>query len=399
MQLFSYTAKSDVGKTIKGKVEARNERHAVQVLRAKNLIVIKIHADKPAMSLTIPFFNRIKSDDLVQFTNQLSTMLNSGLPLTDALALLKSQSKPTMSSLLDEIAQDVQGGSSLTDALIKHPEVFSSVYVSLVRAGEASGKLDDILLRLAENEDKRREFKAKTKGAMVYPVIVLIAMVGVMVMMMMFVIPQLAEMYTSFDAELPFITQVLISMSDFMRSFWWLLAALILGGIFGYRNYYKTAIGRKQIDGALLKVPIFGSLREKTVLTEFTRTLALLVGAGVSILESLSIVASAMNNVIFQDAVNRAAKGVEKGMPLAAMLAKQQVFPVLMSQMVAVGEETGQMEQVLMKVSKYFESDVEHLIKNLTTAMEPAIMVLLGAMVAFIVLGVLTPLYKLTTLF
>lgn len=399
MQIYSYTVKSEQGKTLKGKVEARNERHAVQILRGKGLVVIKIKSDRTPMSVNVPFFNRVKKEDLVQFTTQLSTMLNSGLPLTDALALLKVQSKPAMMKVLDELAQDVQGGMSLTEALAKHPEVFSTVYVSLVRAGEASGKLDDILLRLAENEDKNREFRAKTKGAMVYPIIVFVAMIGVMAVMMLVVVPQLTELYTSFDAELPFITQVLIGISNFLINYWWLMIFIVVVSIFGFKQYRKTPVGRKQTDKLGLKIPVFGPLRTKIILTEFTRTLALLIAAGVSILESLEIVKSSMNNVIYMEATAQAAKGVEKGMPLAAMLAKQQVFPVLMSQMIAVGEETGQMDQVLMKISHYFESDVEHLIKNLTTALEPIIMVVLGVMVAFVVLGILMPLYKITTLF
>lgn len=399
MQIFSYTAKSQEGKTIKGRVEARNEKHAVQVLRAKELVVIKVKDEGTGQGVSLPFMGGIKKDDLVQFTNQLATMLNSGLPLSEALALLKSQSKPAMQKMLEEIAQDVQGGSSFTEALSKHPSVFSPVYVSLVRAGEASGKLDEILIRLAENEDKQREFRAKTKGALVYPALVFTAMIGVMVVMMMFVVPQLTQLYTSFDAELPFITQVLIGISDFMRNYWWLLILMIVAAWYGFKAYRKTPGGRKQVDRLVLKIPVMGPLRTKIILTDFTRTLSLLISAGVSILESLDIVRVSMDNVIFMEAVNQAAKGVEKGMPLAAMLAHQPVFPVIMSQMVAVGEETGQMDQVLLKVSKYFESDVEHLIKNLTTAIEPVIMVVLGVMVAFVVFGILTPLYKLTSLF
>jgi type IV pilus assembly protein PilC len=335
----------------------------------------------------------------VQFTQQLATMINSGLPLSDALELLRFQSKPAMARVLGEVSHDIQGGASLADAMAKHGQTFNKVYVSLVRVGELAGKLDEVLLRLAENEEKAHEFNAKAKGALIYPIIVTIAMIGVVTVMMVFVVPQLTTMYDSFGAELPFLTQILIAISNFMRTFWWLFL-IILGGAFYFLGQWrKTTAGRKRIDTLLLKVPIIGPLRTQIVLANFSRTLALLVGAGVSILEGLGIVADTTDNAVFEEAVKTASKGVEKGMPLAAMLAKQQVFPPILPQMIAVGEETGELEKVLNKVAHYFQSNAENLIKNLTTAIEPIIMVVLGGVVAFIVMAIIMPLYQITELF
>jgi type IV pilus assembly protein PilC len=369
-------------------------------LRGKGLTVISLKM--VGEGANIPFasmFNRVSGNDLVQFTQQLATMLNSGLPLTDALDLFQSQSRPSMSKVLGEIAHDIQGGSSLGDALARHGKIFSSVYVALVRAGEAAGKLDEVLNRLAENEEKSREFRSKTKSALIYPAIVVVAMTGVIAVLMIFVIPQMTEMYESFGAELPFATVLLIWISNLFRTLWWLVLILGAAGMYFLGQWRKTATGGRKIDELLLKVPVFGPLRVKIILTEFARTLSLLVGAGISILEALQIVSQAMENIVFEDAVKKAAKGVEKGLPLAAMLARQQVFPPIMSQMVAVGEETGELDVILGKVAKYFEMEAEALIKNLTTAIEPIIMIVLGVVVGFIVFAIITPIYKITELF
>jgi len=401
MQIYNYTAKDQHNLTVKGKVEARDERHAAQILRSRKMVVISLKSIAEGSGLVFldKFINRIKTDDVVSVTQQLSTMLNSGLPLTDAIDLLRVQSKPAMAKILNEVLRDIQGGTSLADALARHEKVFSKVYTALVRAGEAAGKLDVVLQRLAQNVEKTRDFQAKTKGALVYPVIVTIAMVLVVSVMMIVVVPQLTTMYESFGAELPFITKVLVTISDIFRK-GWLIVAVALGAVFFMMaQWRKTESGSKRIDQMLLNIPIFGELRQKIMLTEFALTLSLLVGAGISILEALDIVSQSVDNAVYRDAMKKVAKGVEKGMPLASMLARQKIFPSLLAQMVSVGEETGELDSVLEKVAHYFEQEAEHKIKNLTTALEPLIMMVLGAIVGFIVLAIITPLYQLTELF
>lgn len=401
MQTYSYTVKDEKNETLKGQVEARNEKAAVEALRSRGYVVVSLKSlvKGQVFGQLDSIVNRVKKADVMAMTQQLATMINAGLPLTEALELMRVQMKPQFSQIITKILRDVQGGTSLADAMAKHPETFSAVYISLVRAGEASGKLDEILNRLAETEEKAEDFRRKTKGALIYPIIVVLAMIGVGVVMMMFVVPQLTSMYDDLGAELPLVTQVLIGISDLMKALWWVvLPAMFVGGLL-LRSWIKTSQGKEQFDRLILKVPVLGSLRVQVMMADFSRTLALLASSGISILEALDIVSRSMENVVFQKAITQAAKGLEKGNPLAAMLAKQHIFPPLMTQMISVGEETGELDTVLTKVSRYFEAEAEAKIKNLTTAIEPVIMVVLGIGVAFIVIAIIMPLYQLTEQF
>lgn len=389
-----------MGEKTKGKVEAREEKHAIQILREKGYTVTdlrEIDLSSPLASISI--LNKVKQKDVLSMTQQLATMINSGLPLTEALNILKVQSKPALSKMLADIQHDVQGGMTLADALKPHQPTFSNVYIALVRAGEASGKLDEILERLAESEEKAREFRAKTKGALIYPVIVVLAMIGVITVMMVFVVPQLTDLYAEFDAELPFITQVLIAVSNFMSKLWYVLVLGLVGAYLWVRASLKTKKGREAFDHFKLTMPVFGPLRKEIIIAEVARTMSLLSSAGISILEALDIVSVSAGNVIFKEAIVKTAKGVEKGLPLAAMIAQQELFPPLFSQMVSVGEETGEMDTILAKVAHYFETEAEYKIKNLTTALEPIIIIVLGTVIGFIVLAIISPLYSLTELF
>lgn len=401
MQLFNYQVKDQSGANLKGKVEARDASAAATVLRDRGYVIIKLTSitDDNNKSLFAILNNKISSQDIVTFTQQLSTMVTSGLPLSDGLNILQVQSKPALVKVLNEMLRDIQGGSSFAEAMAARDGVFSEVYIASIRAGEASGKLDEVLEKLAETEEKRREFEAKTKGALIYPVIVMIVMAVVMAVMMVVVIPKLTEMFTDFGAELPMTTKLLIVTSNFAKDFWWIMAAGIAGAIYMFRRWYRTKLGRQKVDEWMLKVPVYGKLKTQVALADMTRTLALLTGAGISILEALEIVAKTSGNVIFEKSLKDTAAGVEKGLPLATMLAREQVFPPLLSQMVSVGEETGQLSGILVKVARYFEGESEHAIKNLTTAIEPLIMVVLGLGVGFLVLAILMPIYQLTSAF
>jgi type IV pilus assembly protein PilC len=400
MPYFTYIAKNQFGETVKGKVEARNERQAASELTIRKLLVISIH---PLTEDTFAAFKEIlfgiKFTDVVNFTRQLSTMISAGLPLANSLSILVQQSKSEMSRMVANILQEIEGGSTFGDALSKHPREFNSLYIQLVKAGELGGVLDDILARLANNLEKSKEFQSKTRGAMIYPIIVLSAMFIVGIIMMIFVIPKLTTMYQDFNAELPLMTKVLIGISNFMVTFWWLLIAVVGGGIVMFRNWLKTKSGRKTWDRILLKIPILSELIKKIILTEFARTLALLLGAGVSLLQAMEIVTKGVGNVIYQDALNEATKQIEKGVPLSKALAKYEEFPPILHQMISVGEETGKLDDVLAKLSTYFEQESEQAVKNLTTAMEPLIMIVLGIGVGAMVIAVIMPIYNLTSQF
>jgi type IV pilus assembly protein PilC len=398
MQLYKYKAKTFEGEIQEGRIEARDERHAAEQLRQREWVVVNLKEIQKTTGGGL-LGGRVSRQEVMVMTQQLSTMISAGLPLSDALEMLRVQARPTFGQILSDVQRDVQAGMSLGDALSRHPKVFKDIYVALVRAGEASGKLDEVLVRLAENEEKSREFRQKTIGAMIYPVVVMIAMVVVIFVLMVFVMPQMMEMYQDFGTELPLPTQILIGVSGVFGRLWWLMIAGVVGGSIAFINWRKTPVGRERTDRWILKLPVVGPLIEMMILADFSRTMELLISAGISILQALEIVENALSNVVYQKAILQSRRALEKGMPLAATLAKVQVFPPLMAQMVSVGEETGELESVLGKVSHYYATESEQKVKNLTTAIEPLIIIVLGIGVGFVVISVVMPIYNLTSAF
>lgn len=401
MSFYRYKGKTQQGEDIDGKVEARNKQQAVRALRDRGVFVVSLRPfEESSFSSINQMFAGVSQDDLVNFTRQLSTMISAGLGLTQALSILEQQSeKSALTKLIADLTRDIEAGNSFANSLSEHDDVFPTVYIQLVRAGEAAGVLDEILERLANNMEKNKEFRGKTKGALIYPVIVLAAMVIVASIMMIFVIPKLSDMYADFGAELPLATQLLINFSNFFASFWWLIFGAMAGGVYLLKRWRATPTGRFMTDRWLLKIPVFGELRKKVILTEFTRTSALLLGAGISLLQALEILADAMDNVLYRNALMEAANKVEKGVSLSQALGQQKVFPLILSQMTAVGEETGRLDEVLAKLSSYFESESEQSVKNLTTALEPIIMIVLGLGVGAMVIAIIMPIYNLTSQF
>jgi len=400
MNKFTYRAKDQQGKTLTRVVEARDEKQALSLLHTRRLIVISLSLEKEkGLRNLVRVFQKISFNDVVNFSRQLSTMITAGLSLTNALALLEVQLSPAMARGIGDVLRKIEDGGSLAEALSRHPKVFSKVYIALIRAGESAGVLDKVLARLADNLEKQRDFKSQVKGAMIYPIIVLIAMAGVAAVMMIFVLPKMMSLYQEFGAELPLPTRILMGISKFSVSFWWLGLTFILVFIYGVSFWKKTKIGQRQYDQLLFKIPIFGNLNKKVILTEFTRTLGLLINTGIPIVEGLNIVAEATGNEVYREDIDLAAKKVEKGFPLAISLAESGSFPPIVSQMISVGEETGKVDQVLNKLSKYLEAESEQTIKGLTSAMEPLIIVILGIGVGFLVIAVIMPIYNLTSQF
>lgn len=400
MPIFKYIAKNKRGENIKGKVEAASKMQAVSTLFSRDLFVI----DVTSLGQETGFFSKIfkpkvKFAELVNFTRQLATMINAGLPLDSALSILEEEGEDEIAKLTGNLLKDVESGLSFSDALQKYPDNFSRIYVQLVRAGEAGGVLDEVLERLAITLEKDKDFKAKTKSAMIYPVIILIAMLAVGAVMMIAVIPKLTEMYADFGAELPGMTKALMAVSGFMVKFWWLMLFLGVAAGAALRSYKKTKKGELVIDRWLLKLPIFGKMRQKIILTDFTRTLSLLLGAGVSLLESINIVANAIDNAVYREELAEAAKQVEKGTSLSMAISRYQDFPSILHQMMSVGEETGKLDEILEKLAEYFEKESEYAVKNMTTAMEPLIMIVLAVGVGFMVVAIIMPIYSLTSQF
>jgi type IV pilus assembly protein PilC len=304
-----------------------------------------------------------------------------------------------MSKVVAQVQQEVQAGSSLADAMEVSSTVFPKVYIALVRAGESAGVLDEILKRLAANLEKQREFRNKTKGAMIYPLIVIVGMIAVGGIMMIFVVPKLTDMYKDFGADLPLPTKILIGTSDFMVKYWYIAATVVGFGLYVFSKWSKTEVGSQLIEEFTFKLPIVGTLRKQIVLTEFTRTMGLMIGAGISILEALRIVADAVGSKLMGRRLLEAAEKVEKGQPLGSTLALMPEFPPIVPQMLAVGEQTGKVDEILEKMAVYFEGESETAVKALTTAIEPLIMVVMGVGVGFLIMAVIMPIYNLTSQF
>ena len=301
--------------------------------------------------------------------------------------------------MVGALLTDIQGGLSLSSSMTRHPSVFSKVYVALVKAGEAAGVMENVLNRLADNSEKTREFTSKVKGAMVYPAIILMGMVGVMFLMMWLVIPKITDLYADFNAELPLATRAIMWLSDAFTTYWWLWGSLLFLGMYGLRAFMATETGIRKWDTLKYRIPITGELTRQVMLTELSRTLSLLIGSGISVIDALNIVADALGNVMVEKDVRRIARQVEKGFPISIAFSESEIFPPVMGQMIAVGEETGKIDEVLFKLSKYFELESEQKIKGLTTAIEPLILIVLAIGVGFLMYAVVMPIYSITNQF
>jgi len=400
MKTYQYKVKDKSGVGSEGMIEAVDERQAANILRAKGFYITSIIDYSPVNAeVLLGRFSKPSSEDISNFTRQFATMIDSGLPLAEALRILRNQSKPVMKTVVEKILSEVEGGSTLAEAIEISGGGFSSVYIAMVKAGESAGVLDQVMGKLADALEKQREFRSKTKGAMVYPAIIMTAMVVIATIMMIFVVPKLTSMYKDFGAELPGPTKALMSLSAFVVNYWYLVfIVLLISGRVIY-NWSKTEVGALVIEQLTFKIPIWGNLRKDIILTEFSRTIGVLLGAGIPILDALNIVAATLGSIVFSTQVKQAAVYVEKGIGLSEAILRLDMFPQIMSQMVSVGEETGKLDEVLTKLAHYYESESETKIKALTTAIEPLIMILMGIGVGFLVIAVIMPIYNLTSQF
>ncbi len=400
MAEFIYKAKDNQGLNHSGNIQSPDAYSAAATLRKKGLIVISLNLRELSGNKFLnKFLNKVSFSELVIVTRQLATMVSSGLVLSDAMDILEEQqSNQTFKKALEEISHDIKGGLTLAQAFGRYPDIFPKVYVNLVKSGEASGKLDQVLLQMATGLEKDREFQSRIKGAMIYPIVVLGMMVIVVIIMMTFVIPKLTSLYSQSTIDLPLPTKILITSSNLFVHFWW--AGLIISAtLFILINRWnKTPEGNLFFGGLILKIPIVGMIVTNVTLTNFCRTFGLLTSAGIPLLESIGIVSELSDNSVFQKALKESYMGVEKGLPFSGTLAGD-IFPKIVRQMVKVGEETGKVDEIFFKLSDYFESESDHMVKNLTVAIEPIVLVILGIGVGFLVISIILPIYKLTTSF
>ncbi|MCA9342577.1 type II secretion system F family protein [Candidatus Saccharibacteria bacterium] len=397
MLTFKYTARDPATKKkIIAEVDADNEKSAAKIIRDQGLIPVSVTANKEG-GLFSKFKNRISTKDKVLFSRQLSTLINAGLPLVQSLRNVSGQTQnKAFQAVIAKIITDIEAGSSFHEALAKHPKVFNDVFVNLVAAGEASGTLDKALARLADQQEKDAEIVRKIRGAMVYPVIVLVVMVAVVGFMILTVMPQVEKIYADLPgASLPLITRVLIAIANFTTKYWWIvLIALALTAFFTTR-WARSLGGKEAIDKAKMRMPVFGPLFMKVYMARFTRTGATLVASGVPLIQMLEIVGRAINNIHLERSINKIIEKVKGGKALSESIKGDDNFLTLVPDMIRIGEQSGSLEDMLERTAEYYEKEVDQQIKTISTIIEPILMVLLGVVAFGIVAAVLLPVYGL----
>ena len=400
MAIFDYKAKDKQGNTVVGAVEAPTENVANDVLKEKDLIILSLTERRKTtlFQASLPFLNRVKVRDVVIFARQLAVMISATVPIVQALRILTRQTENvTFKIIISEIADEVDGGAKLSSSLARYPQVFSDFFIHMIRSGETTGRLDETLNYLADQQEKDYDLRSKIRGALTYPIFIVggIAVVGVI--MMIFVIPRLTEIIVESGVELPFTTKMLIGASSFMQNQWWLLLIALIVLYLGYRAYSRTSGGHYHIDSLKLRIPVFGSIYRRIYLTRFAQGLATLLRSGIPLTRSLEIVADVIGNRVYRDLTTKTIKEIEDGNPISTIFAQSRQVPAILTQMMNVGEQTGRLDQILGKLADFYSREVENDVKNLVTLIEPMILMVLGLAVGVLVSAILLPIYQVST--
>ncbi len=402
MPVFDYKVRDRSGKVITGTTEAASQREVANSLRQKGYFVTEIKAPKAGLQADIKLpkwldFGSIPNvRDITIFSRQFATVINAGLPVVQSLAILQRQSeKQGLKDALRQVREDVETGLQLSDALAKHPRMFNKLYIYLVRAGEVSGNLDGILDRIAAYMEKQAALRGKIKTALTYPTVVLVIALAVTWFLLTGIVPQFAQILGQLGGDLPAITRALIAISDFLRYQWYIMFGLIALLIVGTIFFYRTPQGRRTIDRLLLRIPVVGTLVQKSAIASFSNTFGLLLRSGVNIMESIDITKGTAGNAIVEDILEETKQNVQRGEQISTTLIKYpSVFPPMVSSMVAIGEETGAVDNMLQKVADFYEREVDEAVDSLTAALEPMLIVFLGVIVGFIVAGMFLPMFS-----
>lgn len=401
MGRFVYTAVDASGKTVKGKVDADNQQLVLSKLHEQRYHVISVVPQKQSKSAGTGLFakyRKIKLTSLVVFSRQFSTMIDAGVSIVKCLDILEGQTKDdVLKPVLNQAMRDVKSGMSLTDAFGKHPNVFSKLYVNMIKAAELGGILDEILERVAGFLESELEIRTKIKSAMMYPVIVLIFSANMLVALFMFVLPKFKEIFTSMNVKMPFYTQILFDASAFLCKFWYLPLSAIIGLIVGYRYMISKPAGKYQVDKLKLNLPIVGTIIQKMAISRFTKTFGTLVSSGVPMLRALEIVGETAGNLVLAKAVESARESVREGQKISAPLEATGLFPTMVTHMIDIGEETGRLSDMLIKVSEFYEKEVDAAVKGLTSLIEPLLIVFMGVIVGFIAISVMGPIFTMVS--
>jgi len=397
MPFFEYRARDKKNRITTGVVEAPSISAADKILAGQGWLVLSVKKRKKTAHLEdyLKFLNRVSTRDLVAFSRQFAVMIAANLPVVQALRVLVKQTTNTyFETIISEMANEVEGGAKLSAALSHYPNIFSDFYVNIVGSGETIGKLDKVLHYLADQQEKDYDLMSKIKGAMIYPIFVLMAMAGIGVVMMIFVIPKLTDVLKETGGDLPMATKILMGASDFMIHYWWLLLGGVIVLAVTVRVFLKTPAGKKFFDYFLLKLPIFGKLFQRIYLIRFTRSLATLVVGGVALTKGLKITAGIVGNTVYRDLITRTIKEVEEGNSISTVFMESKEMPQMVSQMLIVGEKTGRIDKVLERLTDFYTMEMDNLITNLTSLMEPLIMVILGVGVGIMVAAIIMPMYN-----
>lgn len=398
MSTFTYIATNNRGDLVNGELEATDRSAALSAISKQDLRPINIkEGSKKTKSSSFSLLggNKVKSDDIVMFTRQLSAMVSAGVPILRALSSQKDHTESkVLGTILGSIIKDIEGGAQFADSLAKYPNTFSDVYVNMVRAGEAAGILDEILKRLALQQEKNASMRKKIKAAMTYPMVLVVITIGAFFGLMIFVIPQIGKIFTDLggpDAKLPALTQAMLAISGFLIHYGLFLLPVVVVFVFFLLRWLKTPVGKKIYHTLILKIPAVQPIVQKVSVARFARTFSALIGAGVAVLESLDVTAHAIGNVVYEAAIIDAAEQVKNGKTLSSVIEQNKLFPPIVSQMLAVGEETGQTDLVLIKVADFYEEEVDVAIDGISAIIEPVMIVVMGSMVGLIAASVMGP--------
>ena len=400
MGKFKYSARDKEGKVIEGEIEAKDVQSVADMLHDKGLVVVSV---KEGLGIDWQRLSEINiggvpMKDKVVFMRQMATMVGAGLPLTRSLEIMVQQAEnPLFKRVLSNVLSSIQSGKTLADSFREEEDVFDDITINLIEAGEESGNLEIILEKLAVELEEKDALSSKVKSAMIYPAIILVVIMGVLLLMMFVLVPAMAEIYKDFEADLPFITTLLMDMSSFFITYWWAILIVLLVLVIGGKYYLDTPKGKRNFDKIILKVPVVGNIVTKMQISQFTRILSLLLGSGLSIIKAIELTAQSLGNQMFKDTLLEAKDEVEKGGPLAIPIARSEYYPLLVSSMIAVGEETGNIDVVLEKVSEYYKEEVNTATENLSTVLEPLFLVIMGAAIGFIALAVYMPMFQLSS--
>jgi type IV pilus assembly protein PilC len=396
MATFVWKGKTIGGTPQSGEVTFDTQEEVLNYLRKKKLIITSVQEKPREIKLKLSMRTRVSTKDLAVFTRQFATMINAGLPLVQCLEILAKQTeKENFRRVISDIMHEVESGSTLAEALGKHKNVFDQLYVNMVESGEAGGILDDILMRLATYIEKAEGLKRKVKSAMMYPMVVLVVALGATTFMLLFIIPTFAKMFSDFGGQLPLPTQIVLALSNLLRNFWWAIGGTLLGLALGFRQYYRTDSGRTVIDKLQLKVPVLGEVLRKASIARFTRTLGTLIKSGVPILTGLEITARTAGNKVISASVLKTRASIREGETLANPLRECDVFPAMVVQMIAVGEETGALDEMLRKIADFYDDEVDTAVETLTSVIEPIMIVFMGLIVGGMVVAMYLPMFKL----